>query len=465
MSIRFRLNALMVTLLTLALVSFVGAMIIEAGPRIRAENESISRLSKEFVETAVESLQGTTNPGARLAVLLDGLKNLRHVHIYFANDPKAAAQAQAESEQEEGWLPRLAQPTAVQHVPVFVNGRSFGDLVIAPKAADEAAEIWESILTLTIIGSAVTTIMLALMSLTIAHLLRPIRTVGSALLALDSGQYDVAVKESGPPEIADICRKLNRLASTLKTTISENRRLAKRIIRIQDEERKDLARDLHDELGPYLFAIRAGATTIRSEVERGSVDKPKLVDACQTLLDRIETMQDTNRRVLQKLRPMGLEELGLTAKLGSLVAMARDAHPAVSIELDVSHDIPDRDETGNLTIFRIVQEGLTNALRHADATQIDINITPARHNDEAQRTGRIGQGRASVYVTISDNGRGMAEEVRPSYGITGMSERVWAIGGEMRISSGQAGGVTLEAWVPATAGEGQSRPENHPIST
>jgi len=464
MSIRFRLNALMVALLTLALVSFIGAMIIEAGPRIRAENESISRLSKEFVETAVESLQGTTNPGARLAVLLDGLKNLRHVHIYFANDPKAAAEAEADAEQETSWLPRLAEPTAVVQVPVFVNGQSFGELVIAPKAADEAAEIWESILTLTIIGTAVTIIMLALMSLTIAHLLRPIRTVGNALLALDSGRYDVAVRESGPPEIADICRKLNRLASTLKTTISENRRLAKRIIRIQDDERKDLARELHDELGPYLFAIRAGATTIRSEVERGSADKPKLVESCRTLLERIETMQDTNRRVLQKLRPMGLEELGLKAKLGSLVAMAQEAHPAVSIELHVSDAIPDRDETGNLTIFRIVQEGLTNALRHADATQIDIKIRPAGPHEAAGRIGGAGQGRAAVYVTISDNGRGMADEVRPSYGITGMSERVWAIGGEMRISSQREGGVTLEAWVPAMAGDGQPRPATRAIA-
>ena len=131
MSIRFRLNALMIALLTLALVSFIGAMYIEAGPRIHAENESISRLSKEFVETAGESLQGTTNPGARLAVLLDGLKNLRHVHIYFANDPKAAAEAEADAEQATSWLPRLAEPTAVVQVPVFVNGQSFGELVIA----------------------------------------------------------------------------------------------------------------------------------------------------------------------------------------------------------------------------------------------------------------------------------------------------------------------------------------------
>lgn len=461
MSIRFRLNALMVTLLSLALISFVGAMIVGAGPRIRAENESIMRLSKEFVETAIESLQGTYNPQARLAVLLDGLKDLRHVRIYRAGDPTTIAQPEADAEAEEApaWLAQLAEPPPLMEVPVFVNGQSFGDLVIAPKAADESAEIWDSIVTFSVVGLVLAVAMLILMSLMIAHLLKPIRTVGEALLVLDSGKYDVTVPETGPPEISDICRKLNRLASTLKATISENRRLAKRIIRIQDEERKDLAHELHDELGPYLFAIRAGATTIKTEVERGGGDKHKLINTCDTLLQRIETMQQTNRRVLQKLRPMGLDEFGLKAKLASMVAMWREDHPDVKITLNVSDAIPNRDETSNLTIYRIVQEGLTNAFRHAEATQIEVVLEPAEaasdsNNGKLPRTG----GRPSVHITVSDNGRGIAEEVRPSYGIAGMAERVWATGGEMRIFNRDGGGVTLEAWVPASASAEGQRP-------
>lgn len=456
MSIRFRLNALMVTLLSVALASFVVAMIMSAGPRIRAENESIMRLSKEFVETAVESLQGTTNPGARLAVLLDGLKNLRHVHIYRATEPSgpgasASEEAEVETAEAPAWLVRLAQPTPQLEVPVFVNGQSFGELVIAPQAADESAEIWDSIVKFSVIGTALAVATVLLMSLMIAHLLRPIRTVGEALILLDSGKYDVAVPEQGPPEIADICGKLNRLAATLKVTISENRRLAKRIICIQDEERKDLARELHDELGPYLFAIRAGASTIKSEVERGGNDKPKLVHTCETLLERIETMQRMNRRVLHKLRPIGLDEFGLKAKLASLVAMWRENHPDIAIALDVSPAIPVRDETSNLTIYRIVQEGLTNAFRHADATAIEIVVEPSDPGHDMPGAPRRGSARPSVHVTVADNGRGLAEEVTPSYGITGMTERVWATGGEMRIFNRTGGGVTLEAWVPVSA--------------
>jgi two-component system sensor histidine kinase UhpB len=264
------------------------------------------------------------------------------------------------------------------------------------------------------------------------------------------------VPEKGPPEFVDICTKLNRLAATLKVTISENRRLAERIICIQDEERKDLARELHDELGPYLFAIRAGATTMRNEAERGAGDQPKFLRTCDTLLERIEAMQRMNRRVLQKLRPMGLDEFGLKAKLASLVGMWRENHPETSISLGVSDAMPERDGTSNLTIYRIVQEGLTNALRHADATRIDIVVEAMRAGSEIPDTIRPGAprlppGRPCVHVTVSDDGKGIAAQLSPSYGITGMNERVWATGGEMRIFNRPGGGVTLEAWVPASA--------------
>ncbi len=135
-------------------------------------------------------------------------------------------------------------------IPVFVNGQSFGAVVVAPQSSDESAEIWESITQFSVIGSLLAVATLLFMSLAVARLLRPIKTVGEALILLDAGNYDVAVPEGGPPEIADICGKLNRLAATLKATLSENHRLAQRIICIQDEERKDLARELHDELGP-----------------------------------------------------------------------------------------------------------------------------------------------------------------------------------------------------------------------
>ena len=456
MSIRFRLNALLVTLFSLALIAAIASLVMSAGPRIHAENQSTVRLSKEFVETTVASLQGTNNPGERLSVLLKGLKNLRHVNIYWAHDPTPSAYEPADTESDEGvlqapdWLTRLAPPDPHVEIPVVVNGENFGELVIAPRADDESAEIWSSIVSFSLIGTALVVTTLLLMSLLIDHLLKPIGTVGNALMALDEGRFDVRVPETGPPEIADICGKLNRLATTLNVTTAENRHLAERIIQIQDEERKELARELHDELGPYLFAIRAGARTIKKEVESEATDTATVVHGCNTLMERIETLQQMNRRVLHRLRPMGLDEFGLKAKLTSLVGMWRTDRPDIDISMDFSDAIPKRDETSNLTIYRIVQESLTNVLRHSGATEVEIVVEPA---DDAQPrpTARRGENRRpTIHVVVRDNGRGLTGETKPSYGITGMTERVLATGGDIQIVNRGNGGVILEAWVPAS---------------
>jgi two-component system sensor histidine kinase UhpB len=98
-----------------------------------------------------------------------------------------------------------------------------------------------------------------------------------------------------------------------------------------------------------------------------------------------------------------------------------------------------------------VQEGLTNAFRHADATTIEIVLKPADEGAALPGAKRSADARPGVHVTVADNGKGLAEEMQPSYGIAGMNERVWATGGEIRLFNRGSGGVTLEAWAPASA--------------
>jgi len=452
MSIRFRLNALIIAVSGLGLALLVAAMVLNAGPRIRAESDSTMRLAMEFVETTIASLEGTPDPGARLKVLLGALKELRHVHIYRSDEPHPHVDESTKGV-VPGWLARMARPSPAAKVPVVVNGEDFGTLVIAPRLGDEASEIWDSIVNFALGGAVLAVAVVLLTSLMIAHLLRPIKDVGEALLVLDSGRYSVAVPEGGPPEIASICRKLNRLAGTLGAAVSENKRLAQRLLRVQDEERKDLARELHDEFGPYLFAVRAAVSALKVEIKRGATDQEKLLGTCDTLVGHMETIQRMNRNVLQKLRPMGLEEYGLKAKLTSLLALLRESHPQLTILLTMDDDLPAGDETYNLTVYRLVQEGLTNAVRHAEATRVEVTIGAAAPDDIP--AGIQAKARPVVHVAVADNGRGLPKEAKPSYGIAGMSERVWASGGEMRLTSPAGGGVRLDAWIPTESGDGK----------
>ena len=264
---------MIVALSSLGLVMFVLAMVISAGPRIHAENDSIMRLAKEFVETTVDSLQGTPDPGARLEVLLAGLKELRHVHIYRINDhtPHAAPEEPVDGD-APAWLARLGRPRRASRCRSSstdtISGRWCGAAPFRRGGRDLGLDRQLQFGRRCLAVAAV-----LLMSIMIAYLLRPIKSVGDALMVLEAGRYDVVVPEKGPPEISDICRKLNRLAATLEHTIAENRRLAQRIIFVQDEERKDLARELHDELGPYLFAIRAAVSAHKGELQRGASER------------------------------------------------------------------------------------------------------------------------------------------------------------------------------------------------
>ena len=153
MSIQFRLNALIGGLLVAALLSIIVTMIIEAGPRITAENRSIMRLSREFVETSISSLGDMSDPAAGLVTLLDGLKDLRHVRIYLDGRaaPAQAGRTVAEAKRTglRKWLARLmrTEPDELR-VPVDVRGKSLGTIVVASQPGDEIDEVSDEIIEL-----------------------------------------------------------------------------------------------------------------------------------------------------------------------------------------------------------------------------------------------------------------------------------------------------------------------------
>ena len=129
-------------------------------------------------------------------------------------------------------------------------------------------------------------------------------------------------------------------------------------------------------------------------------------------------------------------------RLAPCCAFGAQSHPDVAIETTISHALGETGETADLTIYRIVQESLTNVFRHAGATSVDVS----------DRTGRAagGNGAASrgcALVRVSDNGRGLKPDHRLGFGLVGMRERILALGGTLTVASGE-GGVTVEAVVP-----------------
>ena len=253
------------------------------------------------------------------------------------------------------------------------------------------------------------------------------------------------MQPDGAPELAAICNKLNHLAATLGDAVEDKRRLAERVVSLQDIERKEIARELHDEFGPYLFALRAHASALTRIAETGDPNVEATRKHGGAMLEQMNALQQSNRRVLEKLRPVGLAELGLREALGALLRLWRESHPDVVIETAISQSLGDTGETADLTIYRTIQEALTNVFRHAGATRVNVTVEPAELPSGLTRAGRGG-----ALVRVRDNGSGLKPDHRLGLGLTGMRERILALGGSLTIASGD-GGVTVEAVVPRDA--------------
>jgi two-component system sensor histidine kinase UhpB len=173
--------------------------------------------------------------------------------------------------------------------------------------------------------------------------------------------------------------------------------------------------------------------------------------------DQVNALQQFNRRVLERLRPVGLAELGLADALAALLRLWREIHPGVVIETSISPSLGARGETAELTIYRIIQEALTNVFRHARATRVEITVEPAT----PLRPGSFGK--EATLVRVCDNGAGLPTDHRQGFGMIGMRERVLALGGSMTVASTNHG-VTVEALVPNAMPQPQPTSAGHPES-
>ena len=223
----------------------------------------------------------------------------------------------------------------------------------------------------------------------------------------------------------------------LREALVQNRELARAGVRIQEEERRSLARELHDELGQYLNAVKIDAACLRDgsagripEVRAGAV-------AITSMTDHLEIVV---RDMVRRLRPPGLDELGLTAALENCVDGWRRRLPSVNFAIAVEEDIGTLDESTNMALYRLVQEGLTNIAKHARASHVEIVM---------KQRAAMHAGVAEIVLTVRDDGVGtQAGGTHTGLGIAGMRERVEAMAGRFELTPMRSGGFGFTASLP-----------------
>ena len=381
LSLKLRIDLLIGLLLFCGLAADLGRMVAVARPRVQAEVEAMTRISRDFAQAALGSLQDSPDPETGLRQMLASLGRLRHVRIGFANSVQGAdALAAVNSNRHVApqWFVTLigARPS-VSVLPAVVGGGALGQIVIASDPSDEIDEIWEAASSLAFIGGAAALAALLGASLLLGRTLRPLGDYGATLGRLRDGDFLARAHPAGSPEFVDIGSKINSLAESLESFRATNQSLIQQLLEVQDDERKAIAHELHDEIGSHLFAIRANAAVLAASLRAEGADRQAL--SAKAIGDQVEALQAHNRLILRRLRPAALDDLGLAEALEILVKGWRETEPSVELTLelpttDLQKILDDCPPVASLALYRLVQEALTNVFRHADASHASVSI-------------------------------------------------------------------------------------------
>jgi two-component system sensor histidine kinase UhpB len=433
-SLRTRLVLIPTVIVFAGLLVTLALVLSGARGRVEAEGQSSFRFGGLLIQDTLREIARAPDPGAAFAEFARNPPQLRHVRIAIGRIETAPAKARPAP---EWFVNRLTPPPQTQLFPVNLPG--VPDTVISMRSAplDEIGEIWDEVVLLAGILVSVWLAMVIVLAAVIGWVLRPVRDLARAFTQLEQGQYPVL-----PPlavsELREAGGQFNLLVQSLAQVTEDNRKLIGRLMEGQDSERREIAHELHDEIGPALFGIRAETALIRRLAAPAEGADGEIGARASAIALLADGLQRAVYRMLESLRPLVLEELGLG---DALLALGRDwesRRAGLSVSLDLPPAMPALGDQEAVTLYRAAQECLTNAIRHGDATRIAVVLALAPGG--------------GVSLSVRDNGGGLAPGFRYGFGLLGMNERARRLGGALRVTAAEGGGALVQIALPSPAG-------------
>jgi two-component system sensor histidine kinase UhpB len=442
---------LIITLLLALLTVADGIYVIgQARVDVRDEVRSTLTLTGHFLDAQLDVLKDHWAERGYVMPLfaLRNLSDVRHVDLRFYDSRGNLLDSNEVAGDRRPTAPRwftalvhlTSLPAEAQTRTVSFNGSVIGRLVMTPDPTYEIEETWSTssgLLELLLLFFVVVNVVVWW---AVSHALRPIDEILGALERLRAGDLAVRLGEFSLPELSRLGVGFNHMAETLEGSVSENQRLTRELLNAQEKERRHLAHELHDEIAQCVSAIHADAAAIRA---RGG---PEVRESAEAIVQVVAQIKETVRSMIRRIRPSYLEGLGLEAGLREQIAAFRSRNPEILCMLDMQVELSGLDEEVAVTIYRIVQESLTNIAVHANAHNVLIDV---RAEPAAKSGGREHDPRDHIRLTISDDGTGFFQlTANRGLGLTGIRERARALGGSCSIVSEPGHGTRIDVLVP-----------------
>lgn len=453
LSLRTRLLAAMALALAASLLAGGAIAWLGAARSVQGELRAALDLVRRSTEAAVAAAGGT-HPDP--AGLLEALRGNRHLRATLLGPDGASLASPVVPPEPAQGLPmpaafaRLLGAGLPEAVRVPLGGAGAPVLLLEAEPANEAREAWDDLaLALFTLGLFAGLAMLCA-GWAVAAALRPLEALSAACGRVGEGDFAALhlPHRPGTPEVARLCDGFDRMAERLSAAEARDRSLRERLVTLRDSERAAIARDLHDEIGPYLFAIGVDAANARRLAARlAPAEADAVAEAARNIAEAAAHAQRGVRSLLGRLRPAAPVELGLGAALEELLGFWQRCRPEVTWELAVA---PGSEAgLGRATAeagYRLVQEALGNAARHGRPSRVRVVVE--------RRDG-------CLLIEVADDGGGAAEPGRGAsggFGLRGMAERVEGMGGRFTWSSEPRRGVTVRAVLPVDQALAEAAP-------
>lgn len=444
MSLRLQASLIIIGLMTLFASILIGLQLNNTRRSVHEEvvaanvvaGQFLSRLQWTYGDQGLQGIADFLNQVGRIRANEIELRDERDNVMY--RSPPSTYKAGLEAPE---WYSRIVSPPLPTREIALSNGR----MILQADTSRAVLDGWDdlrpmlwTVLLCFLLGNALVYVLMR-------RALKPMHQLSQGLLDMADGRYETRLTQMAGQEGRQMGMAFNRMAQAVQDSIearkealkatqelAENRELTQMIQDRIEMERGAISRELHDELGQQVTAIKSVSLAIARRAEK--ID-PSIESSARMVMACADQIYDGMHRMIATLRPLALDRFGLRDALLDLLAESQMRHPEVHIEAQINASLTDLNGSLATAIYRIIQEALNNALRHAQAQRIEITVTA--------QAGR-------VHIEVMDDGVGrvLHFETQGHFGLSGMRERAEALGGSLQWLQKAPTGVVIRAALP-----------------